>query len=80
MSKLTIEIDEDMLNDLFIKFLKNHMVILQQDFKSAWHPEDKKLFIQVHAACLTLLEWMSKHTDFEKFMEEQYGSKADQGE
>lgn len=77
MTKLTVDIDADMLDTLFVDYLKKQVSNLEHDFKSAWHPEDRMMFIQVHAACLTLMQWMSVSSDFEKFMEKQYGSKAD---
>lgn len=80
MSSLKVEIDEDKLDELFVEYLKNQIRNLEHDFKTAWHPEDRMMFIQVHAACLTLLQWMTVHIDFEKFMEEQYGSNSDQRE
>ena len=77
MSSVRIEIDEEKLGELFVKYLKVQVRNLEQDFKTARHPEDKMMYIQVHAACLTLLQWMSVYTDFEKFMETQHGSKPD---
>ena len=77
MTKLTVDIDEDIVDTLFVEYLKKQVSNLEHDFESAWHPEDRMMFIQVHAACLTLLQWMSLHGDFTKFMEKQYGSKVD---
>lgn len=77
MTKLTVDIDADMLDTLFVDYLKKQVSNLEHDFKSAWHPEDRMMFIQVHAACLTLMQWMSVSNDFAKFMEKQYGSKPD---
>lgn len=77
MTKLSVEFDAEMLDTLFVDYLKKQASNLEHDFKCARHPEDKMMYIQVHAACLTLIQWMSVSTAFEKFMEEQYGSKSD---
>lgn len=80
MSSLKIDVDEDKLDALFVEHLKKYINIIESDFKTAWHPGDKMMYIQVYSACLTLIQWMSTHTDFNKFMEQTYGSKSDQGE
>ena len=77
MPNLMINIDENKVDEIFVEYLKKQVSNLEQDFKTAWHPEDRMMFIQVHAACLTLMRWISVHSDFEKFMEKQYGSKPD---
>jgi hypothetical protein len=80
MSKLVLEIDEEKFDELLVIRLKEHASILRKEAVSLSHVEDIMNAIQTHSAILRVIQYWTVASDFNKFMEKQYGSKPDQGE
>jgi hypothetical protein len=80
MSKLVLEIDEEKFDELLVIRLKEHASILRKDAVRLSHVEDIMNAIQTHSAILRVIQYWTVPSDFNKFMEKQYGSKSAQGE
>ena len=80
MSSLKIEIDEDQFDKLLVKRMQEHAAILKQEVDRLRHPEDIMQAVQTHAALLQVIQYWMAHTDFDEYLENNYGSKSNQGE
>lgn len=80
MSKLVLEIDEEKFDELLVVQLKEHASVLRQDIDNLIHVEDIMNAIQTHSALLQVIKYWTVRSDFNKFMEKQYGIKSSQGE
>lgn len=80
MSSLRVEIDEDQLDKIFVQRLQEHAAILKKEVDRMRHPEDIMNAVQTHAALLQVIQYWMVHKDFEKYLENNYGSKSNQGE
>ena len=80
MSSLKIEIDEDQLDKILVKKMQEHAAILKKEVDRMRHPEDIINAVQTHAALLQVMQYWMVHTEFYEYLENNYGSKADQGE
>ena len=80
MSSLRVEIDEDQLDKIFVRRMQEHAAILKNEVDRLRHPEDIMNTIQTHAALLQVIQYWMVHKDFEKYLENNYGSKSNQGE
>lgn len=77
MSKLTVEIDEDHLDKIFVKRMQEHAAILKKEVGRMNHSEDIMNAVQTHAALLQVIQYWMIHIEFDEYLETQYGSKSD---
>lgn len=80
MSSLRVEIDEDQLDKIFVQRLQEHAAVLKQEVDRMRHPEDIMQAVQTHAALLQVIQYWMVHTDFDEYLENNYGSKSDKRE
>ncbi len=80
MSSLRIEVDEDQLDSIFVKRMKEHAAILKQEVDRMKHSEDIMQAVQTHAALLQVIQYWTVHTEFDEYLENTYGSKSTEGE
>lgn len=80
MSSLRVEIDEDQFDKLFVRRMQEHAAILKNEVDRMTHPEDIMNAVQTHAALLQVIQYWMVHKDFERYLENNYGSKSNQGE
>ena len=80
MSKLVLEIDEEKFDELLVIRLKEHASILRKEAVSLSHVEDIMNAIQTHSAILRVIQYWTVHTEFDKYLENTYGSKSTEGE
>ena len=72
-----VDIDEDTFDKLVVQYLKEYAARLHVEIPKLHHSEDIMNGIQTHAALLRVIEYLTIHSEFIEYVENQYASHRD---